>query len=349
MFKNPSPYFVSSITATTAALFFVVFQFLYNFWTSTFYSFEHYIINFSVLFLIVYLSAYYIVKQFVRRRIKLIYKSISKQKLSSLEKVNADNVYSDNLEEVEKMVVNWAEKNNQEIETLKELEEYRRNYMGNVSHELMTPIFNIQGYIYTLLDGAINDDEKKIEYLKRAASNVDRLETIVSDLEVISKLESGQAVLDIEIFDIKELIKEVIKDNEMLAIKKSIIVAFKPGSDHSYLVKADRENIRMVLNNFIQNSIKYGQKTGKTSIGIYDMETKILVEITDTGIGIPEEHIKHLFDRFYRVDKGRSREEGGSGLGLSIVKHIIEAHHQTINVRSTVGIGSTFGFTLEKV
>ena len=209
-------------------------------------------------------------------------------------------------------------------------------------------IFSILLSAYTQISFA-GDDEKKIEYLKRAASNVDRLETIVSDLEVISKLESGQAVLDIEIFDIKELIKEVIKDNEMLAIKKSIIVAFKPGSDHSYLVKADRENIRMVLNNFIQNSIKYGQKTGKTSIGIYDMETKILVEITDTGIGIPEEHIKHLFDRFYRVDKGRSREEGGSGLGLSIVKHIIEAHHQTINVRSTVGIGSTFGFTLEKV
>lgn len=145
--------------------------------------------------------------------------------MSFIEKSTADSVYSDNLEEVEKMVVDWAENNSKEIETLKELEEYRRNYMGNVSHELMTPIFNIQGYIYTLLDGAIDDDEKKIEYLNRAARNVDRLETIVSESEsVYSKLESGQIVLDIEVFDIKELIKEVIRDNEILALKKSIIV-----------------------------------------------------------------------------------------------------------------------------
>ena len=348
MFKNPSPYFVSIITAALASTVYIALFIVFSTYSEVDFSPIYYLYFFVVLFLIVYFSAFYIVKQFVRRRIKLIYKSISKQKLSFIEKSTADSVYSDNLEEVEKMVVDWAENNSKEIETLKELEEYRRNYMGNVSHELMTPIFNIQGYIYTLLDGAIDDDEKKIEYLNRAARNVDRLETIVSDLEVISKLESGQIVLDIEVFDIKELIKEVIRDNEILALKKSIIVSFKPGSDQSYQVKADRDNIRMVLNNFIQNSIKYGHKTGRTVIGIYDMETKILIEITDTGIRIPEEHIKHLFDRFYRVDKGRSREEGGSGLGLSIVKHIIEAHHQTINVRSTVGIGSTFGFTLEK-
>ena len=348
MFKNPSPYFVSFITAASASILYIIIFVCFVRYSNIDFQVIYFFYNFGGLFLIVYFSAYFIVKQFVRRRIKLIYKSISKQKLSPIEKNTADSIYTENLEEVEKMVVNWAENNSKEIETLKELEEYRRNYMGNVSHELMTPIFNIQGYIHTLIDGAINDEEKRMEFLQRAASNVERLETIVSDLEVISKLESGQVILDIEVFDIKELIKEVIRDNEMLALKKSIIVSFKPGSDQSYMVKADRENIRMVLNNFIQNSIKYGHKTGQTVIGMYDMETKILVEITDTGIGIPEEHIKHLFDRFYRVDKGRSREEGGSGLGLSIVKHIIEAHHQTINVRSTVGIGSTFGFTLEK-
>ncbi|HMV24382.1 MAG TPA: ATP-binding protein [Saprospiraceae bacterium] len=347
MFKNPSPTLVSFITAISAAVVFVLFQFLYNRFSGDVYSVLHYAVDFFVLLIIAYLSAYFIVKHFVRRRIKLIYKSIAKQKLTSLEKNNPE-IYSDNINKVEKLVEQWADQNNREIETLRELEEYRRNYIGNVSHELMTPIFNIQGYIYTLLDGAVNDEEKKFYYLKRAATNVDRLENIVSKLEIISKLESGHIVLNIEIFDIKELVNEVLHDNEMLALRKSIILSFKPGSDHSYLVKADRENIRIVLNNFIQNSIKYGHKTGKTSIGIYDMETNVLVEITDNGIGIPEEHIRHVFDRFYRVDKGRSRAEGGSGLGLSIVKHIIEAHHQTINVRSTPGVGSTFGFTLEK-
>ena len=184
--------------------------------------------------------------------------------------------------------------------------------------------------------------------MERAAYNVERLETIVSSLEVISKLESGQTVLNLESFDIKSLLIEVIQDFELLALKKSIIIGFKPGTDQSFIVKADKEKIRLVISNIIQNSIKYGQKTGNTLIGLYDMETKVLVEISDTGIGIPEGDIKHLFDRFYRVDKGRSREEGGTGLGLAIVKHIIEAHHQTINLRSKEGVGSSFGFTIEK-
>lgn len=349
MFKNPSPNLVSAITASTAAVVFLAFQLIYNHFSNDYYSVKHYVIDFIVLFAIAYFSAHFIVKHFVRRRIKLIYKSIARQKLTALEKSGADNLYTDNIDQAASLVQKWAEENTQELEMLRELEEYRRNYIGNVSHELMTPIFNIQGYIFTLLDGAIDDNDKKYEYLKRAASNVDRLENIVSNLEVISKLESGHIVLHIESFDIKELIREVMHDNEMLALRKKIILSFKPGSDHSYMVRADRENIRIVLNNFIQNSIKYGHITGKTTVGIYDMETKVLIEITDNGIGIPEEHLKHVFDRFYRVDKGRSREEGGSGLGLSIVKHIIDAHHQTINVRSTEGVGSTFGFTIERV
>lgn len=348
MLKNPSPSVVSFITAiVSSSLFFLLFI-AYNIFLSNPFNIVELSLLFLFLFSIVYCASYLIVKHFIRRRIKLIYKSIAHQKLNPKERQDFEQHASENIEDVEHLVESWADKQTKEIETLKQLETYRRNYIGNVTHELMTPIFNIQGFVHTLLDGAINDDEKKIEYLERAAYNVERLETIVSGLEVISKLESGQTVLNFETFDIKALIKEVIRDFELQALKKSIIVSFKPNSDHSYLVKADKECIRIVVSNIIQNSIKYGQKTGKTIIALYDMETNVLVEISDTGIGIPEDHIKHLFDRFYRVDKGRSREEGGSGLGLAIVKHIIEAHHQTVNIRSKVGVGSSFGFTLEK-
>lgn len=348
MLKNPTPFFVSFATAIISSVLFLGFFIAFQYFQATEYKLIEIFLLFLSLFLLVYFTSYIIVKHFIRRRIKLIYKSIANRKLSSTEKQNIEQSNPGDIEEVENLVNNWADKQSKEIETLKQLETYRRNYIGNVTHELMTPIFNIQGFVHTLLDGAVNDDEKKIEYLERAAYNVERLETIVSSLEVISKLESGQTVLNIESFDIKALIKEVICDFELFALKKSIILSFKPGADQSFIVKADKENIRLVISNIIQNSIKYGQKTGNTIIALYDMETKVLVEISDTGIGIPEDHIKHLFDRFYRVDKGRSREEGGSGLGLAIVKHIIEAHHQTVNLRSKEGVGSSFGFTLEK-
>lgn len=348
MLKNPTPFFVSFATALISACLFVCIFLGYN----KFQDKANDIIELGILFLfiliIVYSTSFLIVKHFIRRRIKLIYKIIANRKLSSTEKQNIEQSNPEDIDEVESLVDNWSDKQAKEIETLKQLETYRRNYIGNVTHELMTPIFNIQGFVHTLLDGAVDDDEKKIEYLERAAYNVERLEMIVSSLEVISKLESGQTILNIEIFDIKVVIKEVMRDFELLALKKSIILGFKSGADQSFNVKADKEYIRLVVSNIIQNSIKYGQKTGNTIIALYDMETKVLVEISDTGIGIPEDDIKHIFDRFYRVDKGRSREEGGSGLGLAIVKHIIEAHHQTVNIRSKEGVGSSFGFTLEK-
>ena len=348
MWKNPTPAFASIFTATTSVLLCTVILYLYDFFSPGIEFFNNYLKFAAIAWVLIFLSCYFIVKQYITRRIKLIYKSIHTQKLSALERSSAGNTYSGNFKEVERQVAEWAARQEDELIALKQLEEYRRNFLGNVSHELKTPIFNIQGYIYTLLDGAMNDKAVFKHYLEKAASNIDRLQSIVSDLQSISKLESGNLVLDIQEFDIKELVKEVIEENEMLAIKKSIIVGFKPGSDQNYKVLADKETIRAVLSNLIQNSLKYGQKTGKTLIGFYNMETKILIEVTDTGVGIPENQLKHVFDRFYRVDSNRSRDEGGTGLGLSIVKHIIEAHHQTINVRSTVGVGSTFGFTLDK-
>ena len=255
---------------------------------------------------------------------------------------------SEVLDSVEEEVAQWAQSQENEINTLKTLEAYRKKYLGNVSHELKTPIFSIQGFVHTLLDGALEDETVNRRYLERAASNVERLLTIVYDLETITKLESGELMLDITTFDIKELVEEVFSDIEIKAKEGNIDLVFKEGADRSFMVKGDPEYIRQVLNNLIVNSIKYGKKGGVTKASFYDMHNQVLIEISDNGIGIQERHLKHLFDRFYRVDKSRSRIQGGSGLGLSIVKHILEVHDQTINVRSTPEMGSTFGFTLDK-
>lgn len=301
-----------------------------------------------LVFTIAYLVVLFYLRKYIYRKIKLIYKSIHKHKLTPEEKNQTVDVKSDIMEEVEKEVAEWADNQAREIENLKSWQEYRRKFLGDISHELKTPIFNIQGYLETLLEGGVYDKKINFKYLKRAAKNVERLNTIVDDLDAISRLESGQLVLEIHPFDIRELAEEVFEDLEIKALKRKIKLAFKIGADHHYRVLADRESIRQVLMNLVHNSIKYGQQGGETKVGFYDMDKYVLVEVADNGLGIPEEHLNHVFDRFYRVDKSRSRKQGGSGLGLSIVKHIIEAHKQTINVRSTVKLGSTFGFTLQK-
>ncbi len=298
--------------------------------------------------LFAFLVIYYLVDRFLYRRIKLLYKIIRKSKSSIPERKFANQSQYSVLDGVEKEVEQWAESRENEIETLKTLESYRKRFIGNVSHELKTPIFSIQGYIYTLIDGGLYDENVNEKYLERAASNVERLLTIVQDLEEISKLESDDLVLDIRKFDLKALVSEVFTDLEVTATSKNIKLAFKEGADNAYNVMADREAIRQVLTNLILNSIKYGRENGVTKTSFYVMDNQILIEVADDGIGIGEKHLNHLFDRFYRVDKSRSRESGGSGLGLSIVKHIVEAHNQSVNVRSTTGIGSTFGFTLDK-
>jgi two-component system, OmpR family, phosphate regulon sensor histidine kinase PhoR len=284
----------------------------------------------------------YFVETFIYRRIKIIYKSIAESKR------NENPAHGNTLEDVENEVENWAADKNKEIQSLKELEEYRRNYLGNVSHELKTPIFNIQGFLHTLIDGGLQDPSVNLSYLQKAARNVERLSTIVQDLETISQHESGKVVLDLQAFDIQQLTNEVIEDMDLSAKEKNIKIVFKEGANHGFRVRADKETIRQVLTNFIGNSVKYGKVNGQTKISFYDMDKIILIEISDNGIGIARHHLKHLFDRFYRVDKSRSRNVGGTGLGLSIVKHIVEAHNQSVHVRSTEGVGSTFGFTLEK-
>ncbi len=295
-----------------------------------------------------FLVIYFLLDRFVYRRIKLIYKIIRKSKSSIPNRKVLPQSRNPILDGVEKEVEQWAESQENEIETLRTLEAYRKRFIGNVSHELKTPIFSIQGYIYTLIDGGLYDENVNEKYLERAASNVERLLTIVQDLEEISKLESDDLMLDIQKFDIKALVNEIFSDLEVNATPRNIKLAFKDGADGAYNVMADREAIRQVLTNLILNSIKYGKENGVTKVSFYVMDSQILVEVADDGIGISEKHLNHLFDRFYRVDKSRSRESGGSGLGLSIVKHILEAHKQSVNVRSTTGVGSTFGFTLDK-
>jgi len=296
-----------------------------------------------------YFSILFFVKKYIYRKIKLIYKNIHKFKLKPAEKNKDLDVDTDIILEVEKEVAEWALEQQTEINSLKEMESYRRLYLGNVSHELKTPIFNIQGFIHTLIEGALYDDNINMKYLQRAAKNVERLNTIVTDLEAINKLESGKLVMDLQVFDLKELVGEVFEDLEIKAQEKTLTLTYKDGANQNFKVEADREAIRQVLVNLIENSIKYGKEDGRTKVGFYDMDSRILVEIADSGIGISQEHLNHVFDRFYRADKSRSRQIGGSGLGLSIVKHIVEAHKQTINVRSSPGLGSTFGFTLKKV
>ncbi|HLF65468.1 MAG TPA: ATP-binding protein [Saprospiraceae bacterium] len=295
-----------------------------------------------------YVIISFALERYIYRRIKLIYKTIRRAKVSMPAK--AVSLTSDRsiLDNVEEEVADWAAMQENEINTLKTLEQYRKRFLGNVAHELKTPIFSIQGFVHTLLDGAIRDEKVNVRYLERAAQNVERLLTIVEDLDTVTKLESGELILEIQEFELKTLVREVFTDLEMKARDQGILMRFKEGADRPFRVRGDREYVRQVLTNLMVNSINYGRESGLTKVSMYDMDKQVLVEISDNGIGIEEKHLKHLFDRFYRVDKSRSRAQGGSGLGLSIVKHILEAHGQSINVRSTPGVGSTFGFTLDK-
>ena len=244
-------------------------------------------------------------------------------------------------------IVAWAEDRKEEIERLSKLEVYRKEFLGNVSHELKTPIFNIQGYVLTLLDGGLEDPSINRNYLIRAEKSVDRMITIIEDLEAISQLETGELQLEIERFDLAALMKDVIDAQEMKATEKGIMLTMPEEIKHHYVV-GDRFRIRQVIVNLIVNSVKYGKEYGETKIRFYDAGDTVLIEIADNGIGIAKKHLPRLFERFYRVDKGRSREQGGTGLGLAIVKHIIEAHNQTIEVMSTEGVGTVFSFMLKK-
>lgn len=289
---------------------------------------------------------YFTLEKYIYRKIKLIYKSIYELKTTnkSEDKIR---LQDDVIGDVEKEVNQWANSKRDEIYKLKRMESYRRVFLGNVSHELKTPIFNIQGYLDTLVYGGVYDDKINIKYLKKAIENVERLGVIVSDLETISNIESDVLSLEMERFDLLEFTQDILSTFELQSQERNITLTLKDEKT-SCFVLADKKRIQQVFVNLINNSFKYGKEGGTTKISFFDLDENLLIEISDDGIGIEKKHLKRLFERFYRVDSNRSRQLGGSGLGLAIVKHIIEAHHQTINVRSTPDVGSTFGFTLKK-
>jgi two-component system phosphate regulon sensor histidine kinase PhoR len=307
------------------------------------------VITFFVSLVTSYLVFYYLIERFVYSKIKLIYKLIHNLKLGKdLKDALGEYVSADPINDVEQEVKEWARDKKTEIDRLKEQEKFRREFLSNISHELKTPLFAIQGYIEVLQDGDIEDPELSKRFLEKASNNVDRLASFIKDLDAISKLESGELPVLYEKFDLVELINEVSDSLELKSKKYNISLHFKEKYKTPTWVNADREKIRQVLVNLLGNSFKYGKNSGNTYIKTFQLHDQILVEITDDGIGIEEKYLPRLFERFYRTDKSRSRDIGGSGLGLAIVKHIIEAHEQTITVRSTENIGSTFGFTLAR-
>jgi two-component system, OmpR family, phosphate regulon sensor histidine kinase PhoR len=270
-------------------------------------------------------------------------------KLREWPKENFDSFDTGNqISDLDKNIVGFYNGRASEINKLNRLETHRKEYIGNVSHELKTPIFNIQGYLETLIDGGIEDPDVNMKFLEKASQSTQRMNQIVDDLQTISQFESDEMVLEKEDFDIIMLSKDISEAMDYMAKQKQVSISVLFGTNDKYLVNADKFRIRRVLTNLVVNAINYNKVNGEVRIKFHELESKIKIEVSDNGIGIPDQHLPRLFERFYRVDKHRSRENGGSGLGLSIVKHIVEAHDQSIEVMSTPNVGSVFSFTLNK-
>lgn len=304
-----------------------------------------------IIGIVIFVASYFVVNavfgKYIEKRINPIFRTIHNISLSQRNlrrKINSGEITADLDNEVE----TWTKSQKAEIKKLKQMEKYRKDFLGNVSHEMKTPIFNIQGYVLTLLDGGLEDKRINKLYLQRTEKSINRLITIVEDLESISRLESGEFKLKFEKFDIVKLVEDIFETDEMLAKMFNIKLEFDGNYSHPIKVKGDKARIAEAVGNLIGNSIKYGKNNGKTKVKFTEENNHIMVEISDNGIGINQEDLPRIFERFFRVDKSRSRDSGGTGLGLSIVKHVIQAHKQTIDVSSIPGKGSVFVFSLNK-
>jgi len=302
------------------------------------------------ILLIAYLFAHYVIDEFINRKIKLIYKFIYQTKASKREEFFQNKVLPQkSLEEVGEEVLQWADQRKAEMEILEKNEAFRKEFLQNLSHEFKTPAFAIQGYLETLISGAMDNPDVNKKFLNNAYHNTERLINLISDLDEITKLESGKQQLHLQHFVIQDLVSEVFDALMIKTELKNIKCRIKKGCEQAITVYADKEKIRQVIINLVDNAIKYGNQDGYVEASIYKTDNEnVLFEISDDGIGIAEEHLLRIFERFYRTDYGRSRNIGGTGLGLAICKHIIEAHGQLIHVRSTPGVGTTFGFTLSR-
>jgi len=340
--KNLNPQQLSAITAIIIALpISIAIYYFQPLWIVA-------VIAFIVIFLGSYGLILFMVQQFVYRKIKLIYKLIYQTKASKREEFYYKNILPQkSIDEVRIDVENWGLQKKAQIEILQQNEAYRKEFLQNLSHELKTPIFAIQGYVDTLVNGALENPAVNKKFLASTSRNIDRLVNLVDDLDEISKLEAGEQLLYTENFVVQDLVKDVFESLVLQAETKQIKLSIKKGCEVPLVVFADKEKMRQVFINLVENAIKYGKQHGKVEASFYRIVSKkILIEISDDGFGIGEEHIGRIFERFYRTDTARSRKVGGSGLGLSICKHIIEAHGQAIHVRSTLDVGTTFGFTL---
>ena len=297
---------------------------------------------FLLTFLVVYILGNVYTRSFLYSKLKEISKDILPEK-------NISQTVTTNMEELVTEIKDYDSKRKSEFSEMKKLESFRREFIGNLAHEIKTPLFTSQSYILTLLDGAIKDENVNIKYLKTASKAIDRLNLIVKDLDLITKIESGESILNKNKFDIINLIENVFEMLEFTAKKKKIKLTVNKDKGSETKVIADKEKIEQVLTNLIDNSIKYGKDNGTTEIVIQSLnEDKIIVRVTDNGVGFKKENYTRIFERFFRVDRSGSRSSGGSGLGLAIVKHIIDAHDEKIYVESEFGVGSEFSFTLEK-
>ena len=341
-FKKSYKFAIKTSLYTTIFITLLMSVFLYYFYEFKWFQ----VLGFTLsVFVFSFLIIQYSIERFIYKRVKKIYDDLTLLESANLSKRSITTDMRTLTKEIDK----YARDKKLEIETLKVREEYRKEFLGNVSHELKTPLFTVQGYILTLLDGAVEDEKLRDKYLKRASKGIERLGYIIKDLDMITKLEVGDLSLKFEDFNIVELIENVFDMLEMKANKKKITLTFDRDYPNPIMVKADKERIQQVLVNLIVNSLKYGRDKGTTEISIENLiKSKVIIRVTDNGEGIAKEHLPRLFERFYRVDKSGSRKEGGSGLGLSIVKHIIEAHDEKIYVESEFGVGSEFSFTLEK-
>lgn len=305
-----------------------------------------------VSLLLIFAGSYWLIsvtlERFIYRKIKLIYKLIHQTKATRKEEVYFKYILpKKSIDEVRRDVEAWGEKQQKEIQLLQRNEIYRREFLQNLAHEFKTPIFAIQGYVDTLLGGAMEDEEVARKFLEKASKNTNRLVNLVNDLDEISKLESGEQLLYKQNFVIQDLIVEVFDALSIKTFTKNIHPAIKKGCETPITVFADKEKIKQVLTNLIENASKYGKQDGRIEASVYRTDDEhVLIEISDDGIGIEEEHLPRIFERFYRTDAARSRDKGGTGLGLAICKHLIEAHGQSIHVRSTPDVGTTIGFTL---
>lgn len=341
--KNVSPRQLSAFTALVLAMLVSLFvYFIQKNWLWA-------VGSFVIVAGCAYLLISFVLERFIYRKIKLIYKFIYQTKATKKEETYYKYVLPQkSIDEVREDVEAWAEENKQEIELLRRNEQFRREFLQNLSHEFKTPVFAIQGYVDTLLSGALANPEVNKKFLEKTAKNVDRLTHLLNDLDEISSLERGELVLYKQNFVVQDLAKDVFESLVLKADANTIHCSIKKGCESPLTVFADKEKLRQVFTNLIENSIKYGRQGGNITASMYKTDGKhILVEISDDGIGINERHLPRLFERFYRTDEGRSIDVTGSGLGLSICKHIIEAHGQTIHVRSTETVGTTVGFTLD--